>query len=162
LVSVGIYAFALKNGEARVNPIRHDFDQARRNLIVCQQRDDEPVTEQLGEAGRIRGRNADKRSVRENKAFRHQTVQMGMKAAGIIAIGLEGSDHAGDRATITGGILEEFLDGGVEALAQQAEQLAVLLEREAQHFGDGHPYWRTGRSPKTSSSTCSAKSRARF
>jgi len=32
---------------------------------------------------------------------------------------------------------EEFLDGGVEALAQQAEEIAVVLEAEAQHPGDG-------------------------
>ncbi len=41
---------------------------------------------------------------------------MGMKAAGIIAVALQGGDHAGDAATIAGGILAEFLDGGVEAL----------------------------------------------
>jgi hypothetical protein len=39
---------------------------------------------------------------------------------------------------IAGGILEEFLDGGVEALAQKTEQLAVVLEAQAQHLGDGN------------------------
>jgi hypothetical protein len=63
---------------------------------------------------------------------------MRMKPAGIIAIALQGGDHAGDGAAVTGGILEEFLDGGVEALAQEAEQLAVVLEAKAEHFGDGH------------------------
>jgi hypothetical protein len=35
-------------------------------------------------------------------------------------------------------MLEELLDGGVEALAQEAEQLAVVLEAEAEHLGDGN------------------------
>ena len=49
-----------------------------------------------------------------------------------------GDDHAGDGAAIAGGILEEFPDRGVEALARQAEELAVVLEAEAEHLGDGH------------------------
>ena len=50
---------------------------------------------------------------------------------------LQGGDHAGEGAAIRGGILEELLDGGVEALAQQAEELAIVLEAEPQHFGNG-------------------------
>jgi len=52
-------------------------------------------------------------------------------------VALQRGDHAGDGAAITGGILEEFLDGGVEALAQKAEQLAAVLEAQPQHLGDG-------------------------
>jgi hypothetical protein len=63
-------------------------------------------------------------------------MKMRMKAGGIISVGLQGGDHAGDRAAIAGGILEQLLDGGVEALAQEAEELAVLLEAVAQHFGN--------------------------
>ena len=137
LVIVGIYAFALKNREARGNPIPHDLDQARRDLFPCEQRLDELVPEQLDEADRIRGRNGDKGSSRGDKAVGNQTVQMRMKPAGIIAIALQGGDHAGQCAAIPGGMLEELLDGGVEALAQEAEQLAVVLEAEAEHFGDG-------------------------
>jgi len=79
----------------------------------------------------------DKRSFRGNKALGDQTVEMGMKPGGIVTIALQRGDHAGDGAAIAGGILEELLDRSVEALAQQAEQLAVLLEAQAQHFGDG-------------------------
>ena len=50
---------------------------------------------------------------------------------------LERGDHAGDRAAVACGILEQFLDRGVETLAQQAEQLAVVLEAKAEHLGDG-------------------------
>jgi hypothetical protein len=63
---------------------------------------------------------------------------MGMKPAGVIAIALQGGDHARDGAAIAGGMLEELLDGGVEALAQEAEQLAVALEAEAEHLGEGN------------------------
>jgi len=35
-------------------------------------------------------------------------------------------------------MLKKFIDRGVETLAQQAEQLAVVLEAEAEHLGDGH------------------------
>ena len=51
---------------------------------------------------------------------------------------MQGGDHAGDGAAIADGVLEEILDGGVEALAQQAEELAIILEREAEHLRDGH------------------------
>ena len=78
------------DGEARMNPIRHDFDQPRRDFFACQQCRDELVAEQLDEAGRIGGRDGDERSLRGNKAFRHQTVQMRMKADGFIAVGLQG------------------------------------------------------------------------
>ena len=61
-----------------------------------------------------------------------------MKPRWVVTIGLQGSGHAGEGAAIAGGILEELLDGGIEALAQEAEELAVVLEAEAQHFGDGH------------------------
>ena len=60
-----------------------------------------------------------------------------MKAGGVITVALQGGDHAGEGAAIAGGILKELLDGGVEALAQKAEQLAVVLEAQPQHFGDG-------------------------
>jgi hypothetical protein len=64
-------------------------------------------------------------------------MKVGMKPGGIITVALQRGDHAGEGAAITGGILEELLDGGVEALAQQAEELAVVLEAEAEHLGDG-------------------------
>jgi hypothetical protein len=62
---------------------------------------------------------------------------MRMKPGGFVTVALERGNHAGERAAITGGILEELLDGGVEALAEKAEELAVVLDREAQHLGDG-------------------------
>ena len=80
----------------------------------------------------------DKRSFRGNKALGDQTVEMGMKPGGIVTIALQRGDHAGDGAAIAGGLLEEFLDGGIKAPAQQAEEPAVVLEAEAQHFGYGH------------------------
>jgi hypothetical protein len=59
-----------------------------------------------------------------------------MKAGGIVSVALQRGDHAGEGAAIAGGILEEFFDGGVEALAQKAEPLAVVLEAQPQHPGD--------------------------
>ena len=49
--------------------------------------------------------------------------KMGMKPGGIIAVALQRSNHAGEGTAIPGGILKELLDRGMEALAQQAEQL---------------------------------------
>jgi hypothetical protein len=121
-----------------MDPVPHDLDQARRDLFPCEQRLDELVPEQLHEAERIRARNGDKRSSRGNKALGDQTVEMGMKAGGIVTVALQRGDHAWEGAAVPGGILEELLDGGVEALAQQAEQLAVVLETQPQHFGDGY------------------------
>jgi hypothetical protein len=54
-----------------------------------------------------------------------------MKPGGIITAALQQGDHAREGAAISGGILEELLDGGIEALAQQAEELAVVLEAES-------------------------------
>ena len=78
----------------------------------------------------------DKRSFRGNKAPGYQAVEMGMKPGGIVTIALQRGDHAGDGAAIAGGLLEEFLDGGIKAPAQQAEEPAVVLEAEAQHLRD--------------------------
>ena len=121
-----------------MNPILHDLDQARRDLFPCEQRLDELVPEQFHDADRIRTGDGDKRAVRRNQPVGEQTMEVRMKAGGIVTVALQGGDHAGDGAAVTGGILEEFLDGGVEALAQEAEQLAVVLEAKAEHFGDGH------------------------
>jgi hypothetical protein len=120
-----------------MDPILHDFDQAWRDLFACQERLDELVAEQVHEADRIRTGDGNQRTIRGSEAVGDQAVQMRMKPGGIIAVALQRGDHAGEGAAIAGGILEELLDGGVEALAQQAEQLAVILEAEAQHLGDG-------------------------
>jgi len=56
---------------------------------------------------------------------------MGMEPGGFVTIGLQGSDHTREPlAALHGGILEEFLDRGIEALAQQTEELAIVLEAE--------------------------------
>ena len=65
-------------------------------------------------------------------------MKMRMKAGGIISVVMQAGNHAGQGAAIGGGMLEEFFDGGIEALAQQAEEFAIVLETEAQHFGNGH------------------------
>jgi hypothetical protein len=77
------------------------------------------VAEPLDETGRIQVRNGDERSFRGDKAVGDRTVQMQMKAAGIIAAGLQGGDPAGDGATIAGGIPEELLDRSAEALSSK-------------------------------------------
>ena len=56
----------------------------------------------------------------------------------LVTVALQRGDHAGQRAAISGAILQQILDGGIEALAQQPQELAVVLEREAQHLADGH------------------------
>jgi hypothetical protein len=119
-----------------MDPILHGFNQARRDLFPREQGLDELVAEQLHEGDRIGARDGDKRTIPRNQAVADQTVQMRMKPAGIVTVALQGGDHAGNGAAVAGGILEEILYGGIEALAQQAEQFAVVLEREAQHFGD--------------------------
>ena len=94
------------------------------------------MAEKLHEAERIRARDGNKRTIRGYQAVGNQTVQMGMKPGGIVAVALQRGDHTGDRAAIASGILEEFLDRSIETLAQQPEELAVVLEAEAQHFGN--------------------------
>ena len=96
------------------------------------------VPEQPDDADRMGASDGDKRSFRGNKALGDQTVEMRMKARGIVTVALQGGDHAGEGAAVGGGLLEEFLDRGIKAPAQQAEEPAVVLEAEAQHFGDGH------------------------
>ena len=121
-----------------MDPILHDLDQTRGDLFPCEQRLDELVAEQLHERERIRARDGNKGSIRRNQAVGYQAVQMGMKPGGFVSIGLQGGDHAGQGVALVGGLLEELLDRAIEALAQQAEQLAVVLEAEPEHFGDGH------------------------
>jgi hypothetical protein len=60
-----------------------------------------------------------------------------MEAGGIVAIGLQGSDHAGESLAVPGDFLEKLLDCGIEALAQEAEELAIVLEAEPEHFEEG-------------------------
>jgi hypothetical protein len=78
-----------------------------------------------------------RRGGKEGNPRRTRGRQHIMKPGGIVTVALQRGDHAGDGAAIAGGILEEFLDRAVETLAQQAEQLAVVLEAQPQHFGDG-------------------------
>jgi hypothetical protein len=52
----------------------------------------------------------------------------------IVTMALQGCDHAGQGPALLGGFLEKLLDRGIEALAQEAEQLAVVLEAEPEHF----------------------------
>ena len=138
LVVVGIDALSLEDGEARMPPIPHDFHQTRGDLFPCQQRFDELVPEQLHDPDRIGARDGDQGAFRKNQAIGDQTVKMRMKPGGFVSIGLQGGDHAGQGVALVGGLLEELLDRAIEALAQQAEQLAVLFEAEPEHLGDGH------------------------
>ena len=62
---------------------------------------------------------------------------MGMEPGGVVAIGLQRSDHAGQPSAVHGAILEKLLDGRIKALAQGAEEFAIILETEAEHLGDG-------------------------
>ena len=56
--------------KARMEPILHNLDQARRDLFPREQRLDELVTEQLHDTDRIRVRDGDKRAFRGDKAVR--------------------------------------------------------------------------------------------
>jgi hypothetical protein len=63
---------------------------------------------------------------------------MGVEQDRIAAIGLNGDDYAGDGIRIFGYFPEELGEGFVEALAEQTQELAVVLEIDAEHFGDGN------------------------
>ena len=138
LVVVRIDALALIDGEARMPPVPHDFHQTRADLFPCQQRFDELVPEQLHDPDRIGARDGNQGAFRRNQAIGDQTVKMRMKPGGFVSLGLQGRNHAGQGAALVGGLLEELLDGGIEALVQQSEQLAVILEAKPEHLGDGH------------------------
>jgi hypothetical protein len=137
LMVIRIYALSLENGEARMDPAAHDFDQAGRDLFARQQRFDKLAAGQLHDGDGIGASDGDERAVGRNQAVGNQAMKMGMKPSGIIAVALERGDHAGEGAAIACGMLEQFLDGGVETLAQEAEQLAVIFEGQAQHLRDG-------------------------
>jgi hypothetical protein len=108
----------------------------RRDLFPCEQGLDQLVPEYLHEADRIRARDCNQRTIRGNQTVSDQTVQMGMKPGGIVTVALQRGDHAGNRAAIPGAVLKQFLDGGVEALAQQAQELTVVLEAELERIED--------------------------
>ena len=62
----------------------------------------------------------------------------------VIAIGLHRGDQGRkrcqlrrERFPLRRGSQEDLLDGLVKAPAQLAQELAIVLETEAQHFGDG-------------------------
>jgi hypothetical protein len=77
-----------------MNPILHDFNQARRDLFPFGQGLEELVPEQLHDVDGIRARDGNKRSICRNKAVGDQTVEMGMKAGGIVTIALQRGDQA--------------------------------------------------------------------
>jgi hypothetical protein len=51
-----------------------------------------------------------KRASRRNQSIRDQAVKMGMEPGGIVAIGLQASDHAGEPPAVCGGLLEKLFD----------------------------------------------------
>jgi hypothetical protein len=138
LVVVWANGLALIYGKAGMTPRKQDLDQARGDLILRQQRIQELATKQQHDLNRIGAWDGEKRAFRRNQSIRNQGVKMGMEAGGIVAIGLQGSDHAGEPSAVHGGILEKLLNGRIKALAQNAEKLAVVFETEAEHLGDGH------------------------
>jgi hypothetical protein len=64
-------------------------------------------------------------------------MQVGVEGDWISAIGLNGDDDTGDSILVLGCLTEEFPERFVEALAEQAEEFAVMLEINTEHFGDG-------------------------
>lgn len=54
----------------------------------------------------------------------------------VITIGLNRYDHAGKGLFVRACFAEEVLDCLVKALAKEAEELAVVLEEDAEHFRD--------------------------
>ena len=118
IVIFGSNRLALENGETGMGPVLHDFDQAGRDLFPGEKGPDELVAEKLHEADRIRARDGNQRTIGGYQAVGDQTVQMGMKPGGIVAVALQRGNHAGEGAAISGGILKELLDRGIKGLAQ--------------------------------------------
>jgi len=84
----------------------------------------------------IGGRDGQERAVGQEKAVGYQTMQVGMEAQEIIAVGLNRYDHSGNGLSLGVRFLEELFECLVKAPAQEAEKLAVVLEEEAEHLGD--------------------------
>jgi hypothetical protein len=103
-----------------------------------QQHIQELVTKQPHDLDRIGARERGKQAFGRNQSIRDQTVKMGMEPGGVVTIGLQRSDHAGESPAVRGGFLEKLLDGCKKALAQDADEIAIVLEAEAQHLRDGH------------------------
>ena len=68
LMVIRIYALSLENGEARMDPAAHDFDQAGRDLFPRQQGFDKLVAEQLHEGDGIGASDRDERAIGRNQA----------------------------------------------------------------------------------------------
>ena len=78
-----------------MDPILHDFKQARRDLFH-KVGIDEHKPETLHEADGIRARDDSKRAILRYRAVGDQWVEMEMKACGDITVALQGGDHAGE------------------------------------------------------------------
>ena len=64
-------------------------------------------------------------------------MQMGMKTQEFIAVGLNRYDHSGNGFSLAAGFLEELFERLVKRPAQESEELAIVLEENPEHFGDG-------------------------
>jgi len=80
--------------------------------------------------------NREERAVAKKKAFGNQAMQVWMKTPEIVAVGLDGGNHARKGGRCGVGFPEELLEYLVKALAQQSKELAVVLEKDAEHFGN--------------------------
>ena len=67
-----------------------------------------------------------------------KTVKMRVENNRIAAISLDRYDYPGHGFPILQCLLEKFLQGFVERPAEHAEELALVLKVNAQHFRDGN------------------------
>ena len=144
LMIAGSDGLALKYREARVPPGEKDIDEPLGDLFLRQERFQELVAKEQHDLDRIGRGNRQKGAVGQDETIRQETVQVRVKAGGIIAIRLNGGDHGWkhrrvSRATwhLHRGIQEDLFDGVVVTAAQLSQEPAIVLEREAEHLGDG-------------------------
>lgn len=74
-------------------------------------------------------------AVRRKQAIRDDGMEMGIQVHQI-AEGLNRHNHAGDRLRLLQGGLEEGFHTGIGALAECAQEAAILSDIDAEHLGD--------------------------
>ena len=137
-------AVPLKYGESRMFPREQVIDQPLTDFFLRQESFQELVAKQEHDLNRVGPGDREKGAVGEEEAVSHERVQVRVETGRIIAEGLDRGDHGRMRlfacrgtSGLGRGGKEDLLDGLVEAPAQLAQELALVLETEAQHLGNG-------------------------
>jgi len=135
---IGLDRLAAEDGEAGMAPREQQIDDGLGDYPFGQQTAQQLVAEQAHHLLGVDPREGVEAAVTRGRAVGGEAVKMGVENNRIAAICLDGYDYPGQGVPILQCLLEKFLQGFVERPAEQAKELAVVLEVNAQRFGDGN------------------------